>query len=649
MSSEPLSLRVLPRDYGGMLQDHYARLCQELDRAIRRPASRAGFEAWARELRGKLWEAMRVEPEKGDLNARVVARRRKRGYVVENVVFESRPGFLVTGNLYLPEGRGPHPAVLKLHGHYPRGKHEHHVQAIGAALARAGIATLAIDMVGYGDRWFQGHREGVWLLAVGMSLPGLILWDNIRALDYLESRDDIDSTRIGVTGSSGGGNQTMYLAALDERVKVAVPVASAEVLEDQVVSGRCYCECVPGMLRFANASDVLALIAPRPLMIVVGVYDEVFPVLRARRAYLRVRRIYEMLGALDKLAYVEVYAGHGYTREMRLAAYRWLTLWLTGREEQLDESDLQLEPDTSPYLACLPQPEGESIASLYARRAAKLAEARRVSVEEWLQAVPELRARLVEEVFGGFPEEPSRIEELGVERVGGVEVEKLGLRTELDIVVPAALVGGEGAEESCLLYVTTSSAQSCLSNGRVWDWLERGGAVMVINYRGTGETASSEEVATKNSIVVGRHILGARVFDVLRAVDYLYRARGFNEVHLFGEREAGLPALFAAALDERVRSVRTLSVPSTLSSASGFSLPPSLFPPDLLKYADVPQVAAMVAPRPLAVENPLDPHLRPLRREEAEEIFEFTRRVYEALGLPHNFSLVTIDDIVSCG
>ncbi|MEM4873610.1 MAG: acetylxylan esterase, partial [Thermofilaceae archaeon] len=444
MSSEPLSLRVLPRDYGGMLQDHYARLCQELDRAIRRPATRAEFEAWARELRGKLWEAMRVEPEKGDLNARVVARRRKRGYVVENVVFESRPGFLVTGNLYLPEGRGPHPAVLKLHGHYPRGKHEHHVQAIGAALARAGIATLAIDMVGYGDRWFQGHREGVWLLAVGMSLPGLILWDNIRALDYLESRDDIDSTRIGVTGSSGGGNQTMYLAALDERVKVAVPVASAEVLEDQVVSGRCYCECVPGMLRFANASDVLALIAPRPLMIVVGVYDEVFPVLRARRAYLGVRRIYEMLGALDKLAYVEVYAGHGYTREMRLAAYRWLTLWLTGREEQLDESDLQLEPDTSPYLACLSQPEGESIASLYARRATKLAEARRVSVEEWLQAVPELRARLVEEVFGGFPEEPSRIEELGVERVGGVEVEKLGLRTELDIVVPAALVGGEG-------------------------------------------------------------------------------------------------------------------------------------------------------------------------------------------------------------
>lgn len=644
MSADPSLLRVLPREYGGMLQEHYARLCQELDRSIVRPSAPGEFSSWARELRAKLWEAMMVEPERGDLNARVVARRRKRGYAVENVVFESRPGFLVTGTLYLPERGGLYPAVLKVHGHYPRGRYEYHVQAIGATLARAGIAVLAVDSVGYGDRWFQGHWEGVWLPAVGMSLPGLVLWDNVRALDYLESRGDIDASRIGATGSSGGGNQAMYLAALDERVRAAALVASAEVFEDQVVSGRCYCECVPGMLRFANASDVLALIAPRPLMIVAGIYDEVFPVLRARRAYLRVRRVYEMLGALDRLAYVEVQAGHSYTHEMRQAALRWLARWLKGAEERLEEVGLDLEPDTSPVLTCLARPQGETIASLYARRAEQLSRARKLSPEEWLQVVPELRAKLIEEVFGGFPEEPLAVERRGAESVGDLEVEKLTLRTELDILVPALLIRERGSEGGrCLLYLSPASASACLSLEHVRIWLEEGGAVMVVNYRGSGETLSSEEAAVRNSIVVGRHLLGSRVFDVLRAVDYVLRGLGFSDVRLRGEREAAHIALFAAALDERVRAVHALSMLSTLTSRSGFSCPPSLFPPNLLKHADVAEVAAMVAPRQLTVENPLDPHLRPMGREDAEKTFEFTREVYELLGASSNFLLATVE------
>ncbi len=641
-----MAFRVLPSDYREMLQDHYARLCRELDHLLRRPSSPGEFEEWARRLRTRLWEAMMVEPEKGDLNATAVSRRRKRGYVVENVVFESRPGFLVTGNFYLPEGGGPHPAVLQVHGHYPRGKYELHVQAIGATLARAGIAVLAVDTVGYGDRWFQGHREGLWLLAVGMSLPGLVLWDNIRALDYLESREDVDASRIGVTGSSGGGNQTMYLAALDERVKAAVPVASAEVFDDQVVSGRCYCECVPGILRFANASDVLSLIAPRPLMIVSAIHDEVFPALRARRAYLRVRRVYEMLNALDKLAYVEVHTGHGYFGEMRRAAYRWFTRWLKGSEEGLEEGDLDLEPDTSPSLACLPAPRGETISSLYSRRAEQLASTRVAEPGEWVQGLPELRARLAE-ALGCFAEEPLAVEELGSEVVNGLEVEKLVLRTELDIIVPAALVNAAGSERRCLVFLSPTNAASFLSLAPVSSWLESGGAAMALQYRGSGETASNEEVAVKNSIVVGRHLLGARVFDVLRALDYLYRERGFAEVQLYGERDAALIALFAAALDERVAALHTLSLPSTLTSRGGFRYPPSFFPPNLLKYADIPEVAAMVAPRPLTVEVPVDPQLRPMGREEAEEAFSFTRRVYEFLGAELSFSLTTVDDLVA--
>lgn len=604
------------------------------------------FEEWKQRLRAKLWEAMMVEPERGDLNAKVVTRRKKRGYITENVIFESRPNFFVTGNLYLPEGDGPHPAVLKLHGHYPRGKYEYHVQAIGATLARAGIAVLALDMVGYGDRWFQGHKEGVRLLATGMSLPGLILWDNIRSLDYLESRDEIDAKRIGATGSSGGGNHAMYLAALEERVKVVVPVASTEVLEDQVVSGRCFCECVPNMMLFANTSDVLTLIAPKPLMIVAGVYDEVFPVLRARRAYLRIRKVYEMLNALDRLAYVELLAGHGYSYEMRFAAYRWLTRWLKGVEERLEEVDLDLEPDTSFSLSCLVHPKGETIASLYSKKAERLCWARRVGLEEWFQAVPTLRGTLIREVFGGFPEEPFSIEELGSESFEELQLDKMVIRTELDVVVPALLIKHTTSEEEkCLLYLTPRGVSTFLVQEWIKEWLRTGGALMVVNYRGSGETSSNEEVAVKNSILLGRHILGFQCFDTLRAVDYLYRERGFEEVHVYGEREASVVALFAAALDERIKAVTLFSLPSTLTSASNFNYPVSLFPPNLLKYADIPEVAAMVAPRPFTLINPLDSHLRPMVKEEAEKCFEFTREIYAAAGAQMNFSIDTIESL----
>jgi len=354
-----------------------------------------------------------------------------------------------------------------------------------------------------------------------------------------------------------------------------------------------------------------------------------------------VRRAYELLGALDKLAYVEVHAGHGYTGEMRRAVYRWFTRWLKGGEEELSEEELELEPDTSPSLSCLSAPAGETIASIYHRRALELAKARRAAPEEWVQRVPEIRAQLVEKVFGGFPEEPYRVERFGVARVGGYEVEKLAIRTELDVVVLALLVRA-GEAGRCLLHLSPSGPQAALALAPLRRWLEEGGAVLSIAYRGSGETASSEELAAKNSLVLGRHILGMRVFDALRAVDFALRDAGFQEVHAYGEREAGLVALIAAALDERVASVRTLSAPATFVSSSGFSYPPSLFPPRILEVADVPEIAAMVAPRPLVLENPLGPRAEPLSRGKAEELFSFAREVYRLRGAEGNL-------VIECG
>ena len=635
------SVKVFSRSYENMLSEHFARLLYELEASRPRPYSARELEEWRREIRGELMKALGSMPEREPLNAKIVGRREGRGYVVENVVFESRPGFLVTGNLYLPKSGLPAPAVLRVHGHYPRGKFQAEVQATAVTLARNGFVVLATDTVGYGDREFQGHREGVWLPAVGMSLQGLILWDNIRALDYLESRREVDPEKIGVTGSSGGGNQAMYLAALDERVKAVVPVVSAEVFEDQVVSGRCYCECVPGMARFADASDVLSLIAPRPLLLVSGIRDKVFPILRARKAFLRVREVYEMMGAGERVALYEVDVGHGYVREMREAMYRWFNRWLKGVDEPIEESSLDLESEYSPELSCLPCSEGKTIASLYYEEALRLVEARKsISVEEWTHGVTELKSRLIEDVFGGFPEEVLRFTITCRELVNGIEVEKLVLRTELDVLVPALLLRKPGyGGPRCYMYLSPTGKRRAPSLRVVREWLEAGACVLALDYRGVGETKSSEEVAVKNSLVLGRHILGMQVYDVIRAVDYLTLKAGFNRVYVYGEREAGVVALLAGALDERISAVHTLEMPSTLVSSKGFRYPPTLFPPNILKYADIPEIAAMIAPRPLVIDYPVGPDLRKLSVSEAEENFRLAREVYEYLGAPWNLTI----------
>ena len=168
-------------------------------------------------------------PERTPLNAAVFGETKHSDYVVSKVHFESLPGFLVTGNLYEPVGRGPFPAILSPHGHWTYGRLENTAiasipgRAIG--LARLGFVVFTYDMIGYNDsrqltHEFGSRRASLW----GLSLGGLQLWNSIRALDFLESLPEVRRDRIGVTGESGGGTQTFLLSAVDDRVAVAAPV-----------------------------------------------------------------------------------------------------------------------------------------------------------------------------------------------------------------------------------------------------------------------------------------------------------------------------------------------------------------------------------------------------------------------------------------
>src|SRR6187549_1261238 len=268
-------------------------------------------------------------PERAPLAPEIFGKITKNDYTVEKVYFQSLPGFLVTGNLYRPIGTGPFPAVLAPHGHWAYGRLENttlnSVPGRAINLARQGFVVFTYDMVGYDDsrqllHTFGGKREALW----GLSLGGLQLWNSIRSLDFLQSLPYVQRDALAVTGESGGGTQTFLLAAVDDRVKVAVPVNMISLH----MQGGCLCENAPTLRLDTNNVEIAATIAPRPLLMVSATGDWTANTLEAE--YPAVRALYSLLDAPDRIHAVRIKAEHNYNKESREAMYAWLARWMKG-------------------------------------------------------------------------------------------------------------------------------------------------------------------------------------------------------------------------------------------------------------------------------------------------------------------------------
>lgn len=634
--------RVLHAPYTALLEEYYGRGGPDLVRAHSYPATLDEWTGQRVTLRHRLIASLRLPGDvtapasaRGELQARVVGQtdRSRDGYVIELIEFQSSPRVYVSAALYRPANpTGTRlPAVFSPHGHWQTGKHSRHIQIRSVNLARRGYVVLVVDTIGHGERTFMGHRPPAAhaLLSSGASLVGLQVWDNVRGLDYLCSRPDVDAARIGVTGASGGGNHTMYLAAVDERVAVAVPVCSVEMLEVYFQKSQCICETVPDLLTYTDKPQLLGLIAPRPLLVMNGMRDPGFSTLSARRAFDQIRRIYHLFpGGDERLALFETNVEHSYDRAMRERAYAWFDRWLGGAsaEDALARSTEAAtwveaeEADTlrvwGPLGAGNQPKDAHTLASYFAA----IAPPPPTSAASDGAGATSLRRRLMDDAYGGWPErETLRVDAIDTMTRDDCAMELLVYWSEHGVPVPALLFRPLPAPEAAMpavLYTSAAGKARTPELRAIHDVVRAGAAVLAIDYRGQGETAGAggaqgEQAAVERGILLHRPLFAGRVWDVLRGVEYL-RTRpdvDAGRVYVWGEDASALLALHAAALDEAVAGAVCSGLPDSYrapSDGSDVQLAPWLVVPDLLRITDVAELRALVAPRPCLTGTPTE-------------------------------------------
>ena len=306
------------------------------------------------EYRRQLHEMLGLDPlpERTPLKIQITGVLKHEEFDVKKLHYQSSPKLYVTANLYLPKKiSNPAPAILYVCGHgkvkingtsYGNKTHYHHH---GAWFARNGYVCLVIDTIQLGE--LEGIHHGTyshdmwWWNSRGYTPAGVEAWNGIRAIDLLESLDYVDKSRIGITGRSGGGAYTWWIAALDDRIKVAAPVAGITDLKNHVIDGviEGHCDCMFHINTYGwDFDQVASLIAPRPLLILNTDRDRIFPLSGVTRLHNKIKRIYKLHKKTENLGLVVTPGGHSDSQELRIPAFNWFNKHLKGESSLIDKT-----------------------------------------------------------------------------------------------------------------------------------------------------------------------------------------------------------------------------------------------------------------------------------------------------------------------
>ncbi|MBE7462118.1 MAG: acetylxylan esterase [Planctomycetes bacterium] len=654
-------------------------------------ADAAALRARQADVRAVTAEILGALPERVSLSLQLIDRLPREGYTVEVVTFLSRADILATANVYVPAGpASKRPAALLLSNHNVEGKAAAEYQRMAQMLARRGIVTLVFDQLGQGERiqffdvpmrrsWI-GHTVaaehthlGNMLFLTGRHLGRSMTWEAIRALDVLAERSDVDGARVGVVGLDGGTAVLRFLACLDERIAAAVCVLGAEELDP--LGGGCVDQNLFGALpRGVAPVDHLIALAPKPLLLT---YPH-----RASEAdpmaghVEELRAAYTRAGGAGAFETCTLEPGAAVGRVLRVRAAEFLA-----KAFGLPNQDVRETQAPTEKAAVLQATEtgqvGNSLghADLFHRHLAvtgdlpPAAELPR-DAESARKMQEELRRRMAARLQMPEPTGPVEGHVESHSTDWGLSVEKGRLIVDEGIYLPYAFYtppdDDQGRRMRPVVLAVHDRGVAAIS--AIGPWMTRlaaaGYHILSIDVRGTGETRlqperldgdpyekllmGPESMWARRALNAGLNLFGMRVFDTLRALEYL-RTRPdvqAEEVSLVGVGRGALWALYASALDPKVRRVALLRGLGTYKSLVAHRLHNhhfSMFLGGVLNDYDLPQVAASVAPRPLTLLNTVNERRERMPAEEVARAYAFTQLLYKRFDAPEALRVRTTD------
>lgn len=606
--------------------------------------SAAQWNAGKAEAREQLFEMLGLSPlpARTPLQSVVTGVLKEDGYRVEKLHFQSLPGLYVTANLYLPEGpQKPLPTVLYVCGHAVMKKdgaslgnktgYHHH----GVWFARHGYACLILDTLQLGE--IEGKHHGThnlgrwWWVAAGYTPAGVEAWNCIRALDYLETRPEVDAARIGVTGRSGGGAYSWWIAALDERIAAAAPTAGITSLQNHVVDGciEGHCDCMFMLNSYRWDFDrVAALVAPRPLLICNTDKDSIFPVEGVFQIYTSVRRLYTLLGKERNIGLQIAEGPHMDLQPLNTGAFHWFERHLKGADPMAttDEAAKKtLQPEQLRVFTTLPTDERNTrIDAEFVPLAPPAAPPE--SAAHWALQRDARLAALKKNCFGAWPADAPAP---NLTKVGNIESDGVSLSAydfvsqeafplrlyvahsaalqpdQLELTVLHALdqggwdsfVAAYQSRFSTLFESATPAppdgkafgAEAKMLSANKW-------AMAYVAPRGVGPLAwtGSDKVQThrlRRFNLLGETLQSGQVYDIRRAVQAL-RTVSTNptaKTWLAAEGEMGINALYASLFEDRIDRLDLSKPPLSHRAAAPY--------PNVLRVLDIPQAAALASER----------------------------------------------------
>jgi dienelactone hydrolase len=500
--------------YGDMSQNLYRQLygvasrqLSERQSVISELRTKADWEQRQAKVKEMLRQIVGEFPDKTPLNPVITGKLTREDVTVEKLYFESRPGLYVTAALFIPTKRkGKMPAILYCSGHSGDGFRSDVYQKTILNLVRQGFIVLAFDPIGQGERYQYLNEEGEIILGPthehsypgsqsfisGRSPANYFIWDGIRAIDYLISRKEVDPLRIGITGRSGGGTQTAYIAAMDNRVVAAAPECYITTFDMLLRSGGP--QDAEQNLMYApekgfDIGDLIQIRAPKPVLMVTTTRD-IFSIQGARNVFQESQAIYAVYGKPENLQKIEDDAGHAHTKKNGEATYAFFQRHLNnpGNPEELevaifDEKELWVTPNGQ-IQKFIPSETLFSLNEKYTNTLLVELQAKRADYPEFLKNI---RAKAIEMTGYQKPEASKEYIFSGRSWRDGYAVEKYLIKGSGDYYIPLLRLLPKGQAKEMLLLLDDNGKSSAVTEGLGGQLAQKGYEVIIPDLSGIGE------------------------------------------------------------------------------------------------------------------------------------------------------------------